>query len=118
MKAQNKIFAGLVLVLGLLGACAQQGTRPADLSTDIKGADTKAEHLALAAQYEQAAKDADAKVAEAQKARGQWQEHRFLDPKHAENTQEYYDALIFHYQEIAKANRNLAKTQQAIAAGL
>lgn len=117
MRKQSKIAIGLALALGLLSGCAQQ-TPPVDLQATIKSTDTKAEHLALADHYEQLAKDADTKAAQEQKLQAEWQNHRYLDPKHAENTEEYYDALIMHYQEIAKTNRALAQLQRSIAAKL
>ena len=118
MKTPSTILAGAVIALGLFGGCARNAAVSTDMFNAIKSTGTKAEHLALADRYEQAAKDADAKAADEKKMQGQWEEHRDLDPKHAEDTQEHYDALIFHYQEIARTNRSLAALQRKIAASM
>ncbi len=108
--------ASLALAFGFMSGCAQQSAKPTDIGATIKSTDTKAEHLALADHYAQVAKDAEAKAAEEQKIQLEWQNHRYLDPKHAEDTAEHYNALIQHYQEIAKTNRALADLQRSIAA--
>jgi coenzyme F420-reducing hydrogenase alpha subunit len=116
MDKPSKTAASLVLAFGLLAGCSQPKPRPVDMGAAVQGPLTKADHEALATRYEQAAQYAEAKVEEQKKLRDQWQEHRYLDPKQAENMQEHYDALIYHYQQIAKSNLKLAEMHREMAA--
>lgn len=117
MNTLRKTAAIVFLAFGLLAGCTQPNPHPMDMGSAVQGAKTKADHEALAAHYEQAAKDAEAKAAEQQKMLDKYKEHSYLYGKQAAMLEEHCEALINHYQRVAKSNWQMAKLHRQIAEG-
>ena len=115
MNNITKALLTLSLSLGLLAGCAQPNPHPMDMTVAVQSAKSKAYHEALAAHYEQAAKDAEAKVEEHKQLLDQYQEHSYLYGRQAPMVEEHCESLIHEYQQIAKSNLQMAKLHRQIA---
>jgi hypothetical protein len=114
----NNIIKALLpvsLTLGLLASCAQPNPHPMDMTTAVQSAKTKTDHVALAAHYEQAAKDAEAKVEEHKKLLDEYKAHSYLYGKQGLTFQPHCEALIRSYQQVANANAEMAKMHRQVA---
>lgn len=107
----------LLLTLGFLAGCAQTNPHPMDMTAAVQGAKTPADHMALADHYEQAAQEAEAKVKEHQKLLEEYQFHSYVYGKQSATLKEHCDGLIYHYQQIAKANHQMAEMHRKMAQG-
>jgi len=108
----NRIIKTLLtvsLTLGLLAGCAQPNPHPMDMTAAIQSAKTRADHEALAAHYEQAARDAEAQVEEHKKLLEQYTAKSYLYGKQAATLKEHCEALIHSYQQVATGNAEMAK---------
>lgn len=98
-----------------LGACASKDPHPMDMSKAVGSAATPADHLALARHYEEAAADAQAKVAEHKQLLLKYKEKGYLYGKNIYNFEEHCDALIRIYQQAADANLKMAEMHKKLA---
>lgn len=117
----NNIVKTLLTVsftLGLLVGCAQLNPHPMDMTVAVQNAKTSADHEALAAHYEEAAKDAEAKVEEHRKLLDQYKTKSYLYGKQAASFQAHCEGLIYSFQQIAKANAEMAEMHRQMASGI
>lgn len=105
----------LCAVLFSVIACSSKSPMPMDMSTAVKSASSKADHLTLAKHYEEAAAAAQAQVADHQKLLVQYKEKSFLYGKEIYDFEEHCDALIRIYQQAAKANLKMAEMHRQLA---
>ncbi|MGZ8219768.1 hypothetical protein [Methylomagnum sp.] len=117
MNTPRNTAASAFIALGLLAGCTQPGFRTTNMNTAMNESITSSDHKGLADAYEQAAKAADNKAAEERRLRDHYQEHRYLYGKQSPILQEQYDGLIYHYQQLAKMDRQMAKLHREIAEG-
>lgn len=113
-----KSFSKAVLLLLLLGACAACtgfDPHPMDMTSAIRNARTAADQEALAAHYEAAAREADAKVEEHQKDLDSYQSGHLTYGKQVESLVWHCKLFVSNYQSIAKANRYMAGIHHALA---
>ena len=115
MKLRPLPFVALACLLAL-AACAQKNPHPMDMSQAVQTATSKADHLALAQHYEEAAAAAQAQVKEHQKTMVQYEEKPYLYGKDIYNVEEHCAALINLYQQAADANLKLAAMHRKLAA--
>lgn len=114
----SKLTASVLVAVGLLAGCARSGSggmSPANMNTAAREAVMSNDHSALADAYEQAAQAAADKATEEQRMRDHYQEHRYLYGKQSLSLQAQYDALIDHYKQLAKADRDMARLHRQIA---
>jgi len=114
MKTLVKVIAVAALTMGALTGC-QQNVHPMDMTAAVQNAKTQEDHETLAAHYEQAAKDAQAKVDEHKKLLAQYKQHRYLSGKQAETFLIHCEALISSYQKAVDANTEMAKMHHQLA---
>ncbi len=114
----NNIIKALLtvsLAIGLLASCVQRNPHPMDMTAAVENAKSKADHEALAMHYQQAAKDAEAKLDEHKKLLDQYKAHSYLYGKQAAMLEEHCEALINGYQQVVKANTEMAKLHRDMA---
>lgn len=117
MNNINKALLTVSLPLGLLVSCAQPNPHPMDMTVAVQSAKSSADHEALAAHYEQAARDAEAKVEEHKKLLGQYQAKSYLYGRQAPTFEAHCLALIRSYEQVANANAEMAKMHRQLAGG-
>ena len=115
MNNITKALLTVFLTLGLLASCAQPNPHPMDMTAALQNARTSADHQALAEHYEQAAKDAEAKVAEHKQLLDQYKVHSYLYGKQAAYFQDHCLGLIRSYEQVAKANAEMAQMHRQMA---
>lgn len=115
MNNITKALLTVSLVLGLLASCAQPNPHPMDMTAALQNAKTTADHQALAEHYEQAAKDAEAKVAEHKKLLDEYKTHGYLYGKQAMSFQSHCEGLIRSYEQIVKGNAEMAEMHRQMA---
>lgn len=114
MRIIIKILVISSLALGVLVSC-QQNPHPMDMSAAVQGAKTNADHEALAVHYEQAAKEAEAKVEEHKKLLNDYKQHSYLYGKQGAEFVEHCESLISSYQKAVDANLAMAKRHHQLA---
>ena len=114
MKMIQKLSVILILAMGLLLACAQRNPHPMDMTSALASAKTKADHEALAAHYEQAAKAAQAEVVEHKKLLDEYKAKSYLYGKQTSMLEDHCQALVNSYQQVADANLQMAKLHRAM----
>lgn len=114
MKTLSKVIAVAALTLGALSGC-EQNVHPMDMTAAVQNAKTQEDHEALATHYEQAAKDAQAKVDEHKKLLAQYKQHSYLYGKQSEAFVEHCESLINSYQKAVDANNAMAKMHHQLA---
>ena len=117
MNTISKILVVAALAVAMLLGCAQPNPHPMDMSMAVQSAKTNTDHEALAAHYEQAARDAEAKVAEHKKLLEQYEAKSYLYGKQVGSFEEHCEALINSYGKVAAANAAMAKMHRQMAAG-
>ena len=117
MSRITRISLIAFLTLGFLASCAQPNPHPMDMTMAVQSAKTQADHEALAAHYEQAAKDAEAKVAEHKKLLDQYKAKSYLYGKQSLTFQSHCEGLIHSYEQVAKANAEMAKMHRLMGEG-
>lgn len=105
------------LTLGLVAGCAQPNPHPMDMTVAVQNAKSPADHEALAAHYEQAAKDAKAKADEHKKLLDQYKAHSYLYGRQAQAFEAHCEALIRSYEQVADANAKMAKMHRQMTDG-
>jgi hypothetical protein len=113
-----KALLAILAILGLLVACAERSPHPMDMTAAVQSAKTRADHEALAEHYEQAAKDAEAKVEEHKKLLDRYKARSYLYGKQASTFQTHCEALIRSYEQVATANSQMAKLHRDMAEGI
>lgn len=99
----------------VLDACTSKSPHRMDMTKAVQSATTRADHLALAQHYEEAAAAADASVAEHQQLLVQYREKAYLYGKGIYNFEEHCEALIRTYQQAATFNRKMAEMHRKLA---
>ncbi|WP_432741527.1 hypothetical protein ABXJ76_14935 [Methylobacter sp. G7] len=115
----NMMKTVLILVmLALLGSCAQLGSHPMDMTIAIHNAKTKTDHEALADHYEYIAHEMKAKFEDHKKQLGIYQA---ILPKADEQYAQFEThclQLIKIYAEAEQENLEMARLHRQIASGL
>ena len=114
MRTIIKAWFIALLTLSALASC-QQNPHRMDMSSAVQGAKTKEDHEALAEHYEQAAKDAEAKVEEHKKLLDQYKRHSYLYGRQGDTFIEHCESLIGSYQKVVDANTAIAKMHRQMA---
>lgn len=114
MKSYYVPIVALSFLLAI-SACATRDPHPMDMSKAVASAESPADHLALARHYEEAAADAQAKVAEHKQLLAKYKEKGYLYGKGIYNFEEHCDALIRIYQQAADANLKMAELHKKLA---
>lgn len=104
----NTLFA-LLLVLGMLSACAEMNPHPMDMSLAVQNATSKSDHEALAQHYEEAAKEMQLKVGEHKKLLSLYQSRSYLYGRQAEDFKAHCERLIDVYEKAVEENLEMAK---------
>ncbi|QSA96881.1 hypothetical protein [Methylococcus sp. EFPC2] len=102
------------VIAGLLAGCAQPNPHPMDMSAAVQSAKTRTDHEALATHYEQAARDAEAAVKEHRSLLDQYKAQSYLYGRQAATVQAHCEALIRSYEQVAKANKELAALHHSL----
>lgn len=110
-----KSFFASLIVLGLLASCAHLDPHPMDMSSAIRDAKTKADHIALAEHYEKAAQRMQARADIQKKKLKEYEVHGYYYGRVTEDLQEHTQALIRLYEEAAATNMKLADGQRQLA---
>ena len=118
MNIITKALLTTSLTLGLLAGCAQPNPHPMDMTSAIQSAKTKADHEALAEHYEQAAKEAEAKVEEHKKILSQYEREPWLFGRQATGFGEHCKNLIQIYSRAMEENLEMAKMHRELAKGI
>jgi len=105
---KTKFLISVLLVAGLLAACAEMNPHPMDMSQAVQNASSKADHEALAKHYEEAAKDLQLKVEEHKKLLSQYQSKSYIYGKQADTLISHCRMLINAYEKAAEANLSMA----------
>ncbi len=113
MKIKTKLLITSLIFVVMAGC--QINPHPMDMTSAIQSAKTKDDHEALAAHYEQAAKDAEAKVEEHKKLLNQYKQHSYQYGKQGEMLIEHCEAMISAYQKVATSNAEMAKMHHQLA---
>lgn len=106
------VIAGLTL--GAVAGC-QQNPHPMDMTAAIQSAKTKADHEDLATHYEEAAKEAEAKVEEHKKLLNDYKQHSYLYGRQGDSFIEHCESIINSYQKVVSANKEMAKMHHQLA---
>jgi hypothetical protein len=119
MNALTKILMIVFLALGLLTGCTPTKPHAMDMRAAVESAKTKADHEALAAHYEQAAKDAEAQAEEHKQILAEFRKDPHDYPKSAKagNFESHCERLIDIYERAAVANREMAELHRQMAGG-
>jgi len=105
---KTKLLIPLLLVLGLLAACANMNPHPMDMDLAVQNAVSKADHEALAEHYEAAAQDMRNKAEQYKKLLVQYESKSYLYGRQAEDLKANCQRLIDVYDKAADANLKLA----------
>lgn len=114
MKITTKLLIITSLMFVVLAGC-QINPHPMDMTSAVQNAKTKDDHESLAAHYEQAAKDAEAKVEEHKKLLTQYKQHNYQYGKQGDMLIQHCEAMIGSYQKIAEYNSEMAKVHHQLA---
>ncbi len=115
MKKYSLSFIVLFCTLAL-NACSARNPHSMDMTKAVQSASTNADHLALAQHYQEAAAEAQAKVAEHQQLLEQYRQKSYMYGKDIYNFEEHCEALMRIYQQAADANLKLAAMHRKLAA--
>ncbi len=108
-------FFLVITSLGLFVACAQIDPHPMDMTAAEHGAETPADHMALARHYE-AAGQAMQREAEAEKRElSEYIRHAPYYGRMTEDFKEHSRALIRVYEDAAEKNLRMAESHRRMA---
>ncbi|WON73673.1 hypothetical protein [Nitrosospira sp. Is2] len=113
MKSRT-VFA-ILGALALVASCAHVDPRPADMTRAEKSAKTRADHIALANQYDEAAKALQAKAEAEKRELEEYINHAPYYGRQTEDLKEHSDALVRMYEEAAEKNRRMADAHRRMA---
>ncbi|MGZ4996264.1 MAG: hypothetical protein ACXV8J_00315 [Methylobacter sp.] len=111
---KTKLLVTLLLAAGLVAACAEMKPHPMDMDLAVQNATSKADHEALAEQYEEAAKEMQAKAEEHRKLLSQYEAKSYLYGRQAEDLKAHCLRLIDVYEKAAQENLGMAKMHRQI----
>ena len=106
---KKKLLLTLLLIVGLVSACAEMNPHPMDMDLAVQNATSKADHEALAEHYEEAAEEMQAKAEEHKKMLSQYESKSYLYGRQAEDLKAHCQRLIDVYEKAAQENLNMAK---------
>jgi hypothetical protein len=114
-----KLCTALVVLAtsGLLASCAhiQPDPYPGDMASDIRSAETSADHEALARQYDDLARSMQAKAEQQKKTLEEYNRHAYYYGRQTDDQIENAQALVRVYQDAADAYSNLAHYHRRVA---
>jgi hypothetical protein len=106
---KTKLLITLLLIFGLVSACAEFESHPMDMDLAVQNATTKADHEALAEHYEEAAEEMQAKAEQQKKMLSQYEAKSYLYGRQAEDLKAHCLRLIDVYEKAAQSNLSMAK---------
>jgi hypothetical protein len=106
---KTKLLVTMLLIFGLVSACAEFESHPMDMNLALQNATTKADHEALAEHYEKAAEEMKAKAEEHKKLLQQYEAKSYLYGRQAEDLKAHCLRLIDVYEKAAEENMSMAK---------
>ena len=109
------ILSSWFLLLGAVASCSEMNPHPIAMSQAVQSASSKADHEAIAKQYDEAAAEMQAKADEQKKMLEHYQAKSYLYGRHAQDIEEHCLALIHAYENAAAANRKMAAMHRTLA---
>ncbi|MBF6650974.1 MULTISPECIES: hypothetical protein [unclassified Methylobacter] len=106
---KTKLLITLLLAMGLTVACSEMSPHPMDMSQAEENAKSKADHEAIAAHYEEVARDMQLKADEHKKLLRHYESKGYLYGKQALDLQAHCRGLINAYEKAAEENLEMAK---------
>jgi hypothetical protein len=106
---KTKLMITLLLAMGLAVACSEMSPHPMDMSQAEENAKSKADHEAIAAHYEEVARDMQLKADEHKKLLRHYESKGYLYGKQALDLQAHCRGLINAYEKAAEENLEMAK---------
>jgi hypothetical protein len=114
MKSRT-VFA-ILAAFSLLASCAHLDPRhPADMTRAEKSALTRADHVALAKDYEEVAQSLQAKAEAEKRKLGEYIEHAAYYGRQTEDLREHSEALVRVYEEAAQKAKRMANAHWRMA---
>lgn len=112
MKAAAFFVGGAIITF--LSSCMIK-PHPMDMSTAVENAITRADHEGLAAHYEEAAKDMEAKAANHESRLAEYRRYRGLNSREAQWLIDHCQRLVRLYNEAAVENLRMAESHRQLA---
>jgi len=104
-----KLLVTLLLIFGLVSACAEMDPHPMNMDLAVQSAETKADHEALAKHYEEVAGEMRAKAEEHRKLLSHYQSKSYRYGKQAQDFKAHCERLIDAYEKAAEENLEMAR---------
>jgi outer membrane lipoprotein-sorting protein len=106
-----KLLLTLLLIFGLVSACAEKDPHPMNMNMDmaLQNAETKADYEALAKHYEEVAGEMRAKAEEHKKLLSHYQSKSYRYGKQAQDFKAHCERLVDVYEKAAEENLEMAR---------
>jgi hypothetical protein len=108
------IFFSILAILSALTSCAHMDPHPMDMTSAIRNAKTRADHLALARHYEAVAKGMRLKARESEKELEEYEMHPYYGTR-ALDLKAHCRASMSNYKHAAEVNMSMAKSHRQMA---
>ena len=112
---KSRIVFAVLAALGLLVSCAHKDPHPMDMTRPQQAAKTSADHIALAAHYEQTAKALQAQADAEKRELAEYVYHAAYYGRQTEDLKEHSRALIRDYEDAAEKNMQMAAAHRRMA---
>ena len=109
-----RIFFSILAILSALASCAHMDPHPVDMTSAIRNAKTRADHLALARHYEAVAKGMRLKARESEKKLEEYEMHPYYGTR-ALDLKAHCRASMSNYKHAAEVNMSMAKSHRQMA---
>jgi hypothetical protein len=106
---KTKLLLTLLLIFGLVSACAEMDPHPMNMDLAVQNAETKADHEALAKHYEEVAGEMRAKAEEHKKLLSHYQSKSYRYGKQAQDFKAHCERLVDVYEKAAEENLEMAR---------
>jgi hypothetical protein len=106
---KTKLLVTMLLIFGLVSACAEFESHPMNMDLAVQSAETKADHEALAKHYEEVAGEMRAKAEEHRKLLSHYQSKSYRYGKQAQDFKAHCERLIDVYEKAAEENLEMAR---------
>jgi hypothetical protein len=110
----SRIFFSILAILSALASCAHMDPHPMDMTSAIRNAKTRADHLALARHYEAVAKGMRLKARESEKKLEEYEMHPYYGTR-ALDLKAHCRASMSNYKHAAEVNMSMAKSHRQMA---
>jgi outer membrane lipoprotein-sorting protein len=106
---KTKLLLTLLLIFGLVSACAEMDPHPMNMDMAVQNAETKADYEALAKHYEEVAGEMQAKAEEHKKLLSHYQSKSYRYGKQAQDFKAHCERLVDVYEKAAEENLEMAR---------